>query len=154
MLPSKRQRLSKDSRLPREGLLKKRKDASNCDNAVKKRNSEDWRPPRPREEQEEPEESEAPPGREAGLYREELAQATHPETAHRVYRAVGPLTLVEVLVRAEPEGPNESNSRSSHAFMTYTQYNFFLLLLLEKVTHLFHARSVDFLEIPDSPALQ
>lgn len=124
ILPSKRQRLSKDSRLPSEGLLKKRKDASNCDNAVKKRNSEDWRPPRPREEQEEqeePEESEAPPGREAGLYREELAQATHPETAHRVYQVAGPLTLVEVLVRAELEGPNESNSRSSHAFMTYTQ---------------------------------
>jgi hypothetical protein len=40
-LPSRRRRLSKDSRLPSEGLLKKRKDVSTCDNAVKKRNSED-----------------------------------------------------------------------------------------------------------------
>jgi hypothetical protein len=40
-LPNRRRRLSKDSRLPSEGLLKKSKDASNCDNAVKKRNSED-----------------------------------------------------------------------------------------------------------------
>lgn len=107
--PSKKRRLSKDSKPLSEKLQKRKKGANNCDSAEKKkRRGEGSQHRHLREVQEEPEDLEAPLGHE--VLQGPEAQPPHLQAEHRAYRVAEHPISVEDLVRAEPEGHNRAKS--------------------------------------------